>query len=131
MHRQLIRFLALIGALLLGAASCYAQSHQAEITFDNKSGQPALVKLIGPTRHSVQVPDGQERMVRAIGGQYYILTRYGSDPDHYAYAKGDPFTAMQTRTQYSIIRITLHQVVNGNYHTSPINASDFDKEPAD
>ena len=69
-------------------------------------------------------------MVRAFGGQYYIVTRYG-DPDHYTYSKGDAFTVVQTGRQYSIITITLHLVINGNYHTTPISASVFDKENAE
>jgi hypothetical protein len=116
---------------LVSANFGFAQSHQAEITFDNQTGQPALVKLIGPIRKSIQVPDGQQRSVSAIGGQYFIMTRYGGDPGHYSYSRGEVFTAIQTRTTYSNITITLHKVVNGNYHDDPINAADFDKETAE
>src|SRR6476620_1521537 len=62
--RKTIAVLTLVGSLPLMASVCYAQQ-QAKITFDNKSGQAAFVKLAGPTKRSVQVPDGQERLVRA------------------------------------------------------------------
>ncbi len=128
MRKHLIRIFALIGALLLAATVGWAQAPRAEITFDNQSGQPTLVKLIGPARRAVEVPNASTRTVRASGGQYFILARYGSDPGHYTYSKGDPFTVVQTRRRYSVIRITLHTVVNGNYHTTPISASDFERE---
>jgi hypothetical protein len=128
MRRLPIRFLALVGASLLAATVSHARALLPQITFDNKSGQPALVKLVGPTHRAVQVPDRQERMVTATGGQYYILTRYGDDPEHYTYSRGDAFTVLQTSRGYSVIRITLHTVVNGNYYTNPISASEFDKE---
>jgi hypothetical protein len=128
MRALLIWLLVLVGCLLPVATICYARAPLAQITFDNKSGQPALAKLIGPTRRAIEVPDGQDRTVGAAGGQYYILTRYGSDPAHYTYSKGDAFTVVQTRRGYSVIRITLHTVVNGNYHTNPISAAEFDGE---
>jgi hypothetical protein len=62
-----------------------------------------------------------------IGGQYYIVTRYGAARDHYSYSKGDSFKVTQTATQHSVITITLHKVVNGNYETSPISAAEFDR----
>ena len=55
------------------------------------------------------------------------MTRYGASADQYTYAKGDPFKVTQTATQHSIITITLHKVVNGNYATNPISAAEFDR----
>lgn len=53
--------------------------------------------------------------------------RYGSKPEKYRYSKGDPFTIIQTATQYSVTTITLHKVVDGNYPTHPISAEEFEK----
>lgn len=104
-----------------------AQEDPNTVTFDNKSGEPALVKVIGPSGHTIEVPNGQSRTVNAAVGEYYILVRYGSNPEKYKYAKGDPFTVTQTATQYSATTITLHPIVGGNYPTHPISAEEFEK----
>ena len=98
----------------------YAQDSPNTITFDNKSGETALVKLIGATEQTFEVPNGESRTVNVRSGEYYILVRYGSSPEHYSYSKGDPFTVIHRATHYSVITITLHKVVGGNY---PIRAS--------
>jgi hypothetical protein len=125
MRKQLAFLFALAGALFLTASFSYGQRPRAEITFDNQSGDAALVKLIGPTRRTVQVPDRQRRTVTVNGGSYYILVRYGSAAP-YRYTKGDSFDVTQTRRHYSIISITLHTIVNGNYHAGPSDEKEFD-----
>ena len=127
--RSLIRFLVfvLFGTTLLSGAAGHTQVPSATITFNNRSGETALVKLIGPSKLTAEVPTGQTRTVNAAGGQYYIVTRYGQSADRYTYAKGDPFQVTQTPTQHSVITITLHKVVNGNYATHPVSAQEFDK----
>jgi len=97
------------------------------VTFDNRSGEPALVRLVGPTPREVQVPAGEKRTVNASGGKYHIKTRYGT-PDSYRYTKGDEFEVKETTTARSEITITLHKVEDGNYRSHPIGASDF-REP--
>ena len=126
MHWHLVRLIVVLGALLLpGAAG--AQTARATITFDNQSGDLALVKLIGPSGRRAEVPTGQKRTVKVVGGQYHIVTRYGTSPDSYRYSKGDPFTVTQTATQHSVITITLHKVVDGNYSTRPVSAEEFNR----
>lgn len=60
--------------LVLGASppSVHAQDNPNTITFDNKSGEPALVKLIGPTGQTVEVPNGESQTVNTGAGEYYI-----------------------------------------------------------
>lgn len=105
----------------------YSQTSSNTITFENKSAEPALVKLIGPTNEVVTIPDAQNRTVNVSPGKYYILIRYGSIPNNYRYARGDPFTVTQTLTHYSAISITLHKVIGGDYNTKPIEAEEFEK----
>jgi ABC-type Fe3+-hydroxamate transport system substrate-binding protein len=105
----------------------HAQDNPNTITFDNKSGEPATVKLVGPTGQTVEVPQGESRTINVAAGKYYILVRYGSKADEYTYSKGDPFTVEQTATQYSAISITLHKVVDGNYPTHPTSSEEFNK----
>lgn len=119
-------FFVMLG-LCASTPSIHAQDNPNTITFDNKSGESALVKLIGPTGHSVEVPNGESWTVNTAAGEYYILTRYGSKPGGYKYTKGDPFTVVQTESEYSIITITLHPVIGGNYATYPISADEFEK----
>lgn len=127
MRSVLVRLVAL-ASLLLTIPVVHAQTPRATITFDNQSGQTALVKVIGPTRRTTQVPNSAKRTVTVLGGQYHILTRYGSKPDDYTYSKGDSFHVTQTARQHSVITITLHKVVGGNYGSKKIPASEFEHE---
>ena len=107
--------------------SVYAQESPNSITLDNRSEELATVKLVGPTRQTVEVPQGQSRTVKVTAGRYYLLVRYGNKPGHYTYVKGDTFTVQQTATQYSAINITLHKVIGGNYPAHPTSREEFDK----
>jgi hypothetical protein len=127
MRPLFFRFLIFAGLAFLTGTAVHAQVPSASVTFDNHTGEPALVKLIGASKRLAEVPDGQRRTVNVAGGQYYIVTRFGAISDRYTYEKGDPFQVTQTRTQYSIITITLHKVVNGNYATHPVSAEEFDQ----
>jgi len=117
----------LILSLFLNLQVVYAQYNPNTITLDNKSGEIGIVKLIGPTGQTAEVPNGQSRTVNVAPGEYYILVRYGNKPEAYKYAKGDPFTVTQTTTQYSATTVTLHKVVGGNYPTHPISAEEFEQ----
>jgi hypothetical protein len=127
MHSRIFSFLIFSGLAFLKGTAGHAQIPSATITFDNRSGEPALVKLVGPSKRRTEVPNAKTSTINVAGGQYYILTRYGSSPKGYTYAKGDPFQVTQTPTQHSVITITLHPVVNGNYATHPVSADEFDK----
>ena len=47
------------------------------ITLDNRSGEDALVRLVGPTSGTVSVADSTRRAVEARGGTYRMYVRYG------------------------------------------------------
>jgi hypothetical protein len=128
MRSALLRLAVLASMLLPTIPAPHAETPRAQITFDNQSGQPALVKLVGPSRRTAQIPDRQRRTVSAVGGKYYILTRYGSKPDEYRYSRGDSFNVTQTATRRSIITITLHKVKDGNYGSKDIAADEFERE---
>lgn len=122
--------LGLLTVLVLVATAPASVLAGSSVTFDNQSGQPALVKLIGPISTVVEVPNGETRTVSATGGHYFILARYGTDESTYRYSKGDHFDITETYTGYSFryqrVRITLHTVINGNYHTARSNKQEFD-----
>ncbi len=116
--------LAAVAALLVTTLASPLAVAASTVTFDNKSGQPALVKLEGPTAKSVAVQTGEKSTVEASPGHYFIKTRYGT-PGNYSYSKGDEFDVVETATSSSRITITLHKVVDGNYQTRPITADEF------
>jgi len=112
---------------LASTASLGAQALRSTITFDNQSGEPALVKLVGPTAQTVEVPNREQRAVAVAAGGYYLLARYGADPRHYTYSRGDPFKVEETTTQSAVITITLHKVVGGNYPSRSASREEFDQ----
>lgn len=91
--------------VVIVAISAHASSYPNMITFSNRSGNGALVKLMRPVRMNVGVSNGTQS----------------------TYSQGDPFEVVQTPTQCSVITITLHTVVNGNYHVRPASSDDFDR----
>jgi hypothetical protein len=97
---------------------------QNKVVFDNQSGDPALVRLIGPTKTEVQVPNGAKEGVDAAAGKYTIKVRYGT-AGNYRYSKGQEFEVTETATARSETTITLHKVVAGNYDAHPISESEF------
>jgi hypothetical protein len=95
------------------------------VSLDNQSGEPALVRLVGPTRSEVYVPNGTRRSVqRVAAGRYLIQVRYGI-PGKYRYTRGDSFNVVATSTSYSRVTITLHPVIGGTYSTFPSSAAEF------
>ncbi|MBI4548622.1 MAG: hypothetical protein HY707_11620 [Ignavibacteriae bacterium] len=113
------------------ALACLTSAHaQNTVTFDNQSGEPALVKLIGPTHTEVEVPDGAKVGIDASAGRYYIKVRYGT-PGKFHYTKGDEFDVIETATTRSATTITLHKVVAGNYDSQPIPEREFDQRTAE
>jgi len=116
--------------LALGGMSAPTRTGIAQglntITFDNRSGRDALVKLIGPSSQAITVPNGDFRTVNVATGQYSILVRYGGSATEYSYVEGGPFTVSETVGEHSAVKITLHPVVGGNYVGRPATAGLFD-----
>lgn len=116
--------LLVLAVVFVPVSGIQARQHPNTVTFDNKSGEPALVKLIGPTRATVGVPNFGSRTVSVSAGTYYILVRYGA-AGRYSYARGQEFLIRHSAEQYSAVRITLHKVAGGNYSSRPISAAEF------
>jgi tetratricopeptide (TPR) repeat protein len=110
-----------LAVLLAGVMLTNAQN---SVSFDNQSGEPALVKLIGPTSNEIEVPDGTKQALQVLAGKYLIKVRYGVQ-GKFHYTKGQEFTVEETATTTSAITITLHRVVNGNYESTPISEQEF------
>ena len=97
------------------------------ITFDNQSGEPAAVALVGPSCRTVLVPDGRSASVTVASGEYYFVARYGSDPEQYRYGKGTHFTVSAPPNAYAVISITLHTVTSGNYVIAGSSREEFQR----
>ena len=121
-----ILLLSIMG-LIFQLQSGQTQGYPNTITLDNQSGDFALVQLIGPTQHLVEIPHGQKQTVHVPAGEYELLARYSMNPNQYRYTKGNPFTVNQTASQSSAITITLHKAVGGNYPTYPISKDEFEQ----
>ena len=122
---SVIRVAILAAAFFVVSAGAQSASPNT-ITFENQSGQDALVKLVGPTRGVVPVPNRSQAGIHVQAGEYYILVRYGL-PGHYSYSKGQRFSVEGSVDSYSVITITLHKVVNGNYESHPVNPAEFEQ----
>lgn len=114
----------LVGLVAVVCVATLSAFGQNKVVFDNQSGDPALVKVIGPTQCAVEVPSGAKVDAQASAGRYTIKVRYGT-AGKYRYAKGEEFTVTETPTARSETTITLHKVLAGNYETLAISEDDF------
>jgi hypothetical protein len=97
------------------------------INFDNQSGDPALVRLVGPTRGEVFVPSGgRSSLTHVAAGNYTIHIRYGT-PGRYRYTQGDHFDVQEGGRAHSWTTITLHTVVSGNYGSRVSSEDEFNQ----
>jgi hypothetical protein len=101
---------------------------QSSITFDNQSGESAVVRLVGPSRREIFVPDGQQATLSGTrAGHYRLYARYRTDDGDYRYVAGDHFDVEASANTYSRITITLHGVIHGNYGSWPSSKAEFDQ----
>lgn len=117
----------LVVGLLLAAAGVGQQVQHSRVTFDNQSGERAVVKLVGPGAQAVEVPNAEKRTVNLAPGEYYLLVRYGADPQRQTYLRGNSFKVEEKPPHVSVITITLHKVAGGSYLTKPTSREEFDK----
>ena len=111
--------------LLVGCLLAYAQGGNNTLTFDNQSGDDAVVKVVGPIEPpkasgSVIPPNGPVQVIQlALGdrltihvasGTFLILVRYGSDPAAYTYSCGGPVNQQESEGHHSAVTITLRKV---------------------
>src|ERR1700722_10254677 len=118
------RVFTLLALYALAAVVPLVAQDRPTITLDNRSGEDALVRLVGPSSGTVSVADSTSRTVEARGGAYRMYVRYGQ-PGKYRYTKGDSFVVYEGADGVDQISITLHKVVGGNYGTAPSNEAEF------
>jgi hypothetical protein len=97
---------------VLSGAVSEATAERNSLTFINKSGEKALVKLVGPTRGLVEVPDAGEATVKIAGGTYTIYVRYGKEPK-YRYSRGEVFKISDSDVSYAKATLTLQRFQTG------------------
>jgi len=124
--RTLLLALLLFGLLGQALLVFSAQLAPNKITFENHSGQNAIVKLVGPTKVVVNLLRDQRRIIRVAAGDYHVLVRYGSSPKEYSYTKSAPFSVDQPDNQVSIITFTLHRRSGGSFQSHPVSGDEFE-----
>ena len=117
--------IAVLWLVFASVSTVLAQN--STVAFDNQSGEPALVKLIGPSAKEVEVATGAKETVTAAPGRYYIKVRYGTS-GKYHYAKGDEFVVNENASERSESTITLHKVLAGNYESRSISDMEFNAD---
>lgn len=118
------------GLMVATASSSVAQAPASTITFQNRSSEPALVRLVGQPAQTIEVPALSSRTVPTRAGEYYVVIRYGT-PGAYSYARGDPFTVRHSSRDWEEITITLQKVIGGNYRTRDASKEEFEKALSD
>ena len=116
----------LVLVFVFGEVAAVLGQARPTITFQNRAGEDALVRLAGPTALLQEVPNGTARTVAVRGGRYQIFVRYGR-PGKYRYTRGAPFDVQESTDAVEQVTITLHVVVNGNYGTSPSSEAEFNR----
>lgn len=128
MKKSLITCIEIVAVLLcLNGGQLANAEEKNSLTLINHSGDNALVKLTGPSRKTVQIPNGTSKTVNIDSGQYMIYVRYGK-LDRYRYTKGESFQIEETSFSYTRATLTLHGVVNGNYHTEGSSEYEFNRQ---
>ena len=102
-------------------------SERNSLTLINHSGSNALVKLVGPSRRTVDIPNGSSKTVNIAGGNYKIYVRYGMT-GHYRFTRGEAFSIDETAFSYTRASLTLHGVANGNYRTEGSSENEFNRQ---
>lgn len=128
-HKRKITIKAVIIAILI---SCFvlptavSAFERNRITFINKSGMDALVKLVGPRRYVVLVEDSESETIRIYGGTYHVFVRY-DEGSRFRYAKGEQFQIEDSAYSFTEASLTLHGVINGNYSIENISQDAFER----
>jgi hypothetical protein len=122
------------------------ESGYSTLTVENGTGTDAVVKVVrlGEKEQLVRnfyIPQGKQFTAEKIPpGRYVLRVAFGTDWD----AKARRFTAARSFSEteefrvteeetnggvrYSVLTMTLHKVLNGNFKTDPIDEDDFDKK---
>ncbi|MFH0820111.1 MAG: hypothetical protein V1892_03705 [bacterium] len=106
-----------------------ALAQDNSVTFDNQSGEDALVKLISSAGEAqkITVPNGSKETIYNLGNDtYHVKVRYGT-PGHCRYIKGEYFELKAFDPYYAVANITLHPIVGGNYDTQSISEAEFNR----
>lgn len=125
--RKAVGIIAIVLLLVLQIPVMGIAAEKNSLTLINHSGDNALVKLTGPSRRTVTIPNGSSRIVNIAGGQYLIYVRYGT-PGRYRFTKGESFRIEETSFSYTQATLTLHGVQNGNYHTEASSENEFNRQ---
>jgi hypothetical protein len=113
-------------------------SGHCELTADNGTDTDALVRLIsepsGQLARNFYVSAGNAFTEKRVPpGNYVLRIALGKDWNESVrrfnyrrtFEETQPFDLTETANDYSVVTITLHAVLNGNFHMHPINEDQF------
>lgn len=127
MNMKTLRAVAvMVFVIVILTPAAFAGEERHGLTFMNRSGDAALVKLVGPSRRTVPVAEGQDERVQITAGTYYIYVRYGAKAP-YRYTKGETFQIEDPINGYVEAQLTLHGVAHGNYSVGPSSEDEFNR----
>ena len=105
-----------------------APSSQNQLIIKNGTTSNAVVRIKKKGSDLVvweqHIPAGKSGSVNLPAGEYYDVVRFQSKSGAFSYSKGDGFTLKPNK--FSKLVMTLHPVLNGNYHSYNCSAKDFD-----
>jgi len=93
------------------------------ISFQNRSGTDAVIRLLGPSAQKFIVLDGQSFDAHVDAGAYDVLVRYGRAPSEYLYSKAGPISVTKPEDKHPNFHITLLKPSVNN----PNAQKEFDK----
>jgi len=79
------------------------------ISFQNKSGTDATVRLLGPSAQVLTVVNGQSLGAPVVTGDYFVVVRYGRSDSDYLFQKAGPIPVTEPSGKHSVVHITLQR----------------------
>jgi len=116
---------AFVAAVIALVAVTHPANAQNVVKFENKSGQPVFVKLIGPTYEEIKIPRGGSAKVPVSTGQYTFRVRYGAQGS-YRYSRGQKFRVEENTQTWDQMTITLQMAKPEDFSAHPISRDRFE-----
>ena len=103
-------------------------SPQNELIIKNGTTNDTVVRIKEKASNSVvgeqMIPAGKSGTIKLPPGEYYEVAKFQLKSGDFIYSKGGGFSIKPDK--YSKLVMTLHPVINGNYHSYSCSAKDFD-----
>jgi len=116
---------AFVAVVIVLVAVTHTASAQNVVEFENKSGRPVFVKLIGPTYEEIIIPKDGSAKVPVSTGLYTFRVRYGANGS-YRYSRGQKFRVEENEQTWNQMTITLQMAEAEDFSAHPISRDRFE-----